>query len=39
MPLIPFREVGMGVYGEVRMPFSGDAVMAEKPLKATGMSG
>lgn len=29
----------MGVYGEVRMPFSGDAVMAEKLLKATGMSG
>lgn len=27
----------MGVYGEVRMPFSGDAVMAEKPLKATSM--
>ena len=38
MPLIPFREVGVGVYGEVRMPFSGGAVMAEKPLGVTSVS-
>ena len=28
----------MGVYGEVRMPFSGGAVMAEKPLGAASVS-
>lgn len=36
MPLIPFREVGMEAHALA--PFSGGAVMAEKPLGATSMS-
>lgn len=36
MSLISFREVGMDAHALA--PFSGDAVMAEKPLGAPSMS-